>query len=95
GDRFRSRVSEAREALADAVGEERLAGVEDATRRSLGVAGRVYGKAEDTVSQNGAWAEARSTMEDLVDVVSTQHAMILDLLDRVERLERGHGGAHE
>jgi len=93
GDRFRSRVAEARDMVSEAVGDERVAVVEDAARRSLGAAGRAYGKAEDTVSQGAAWAEARATMDDLVEVVRTQHAMILDLLDRVERLEGPHGSS--
>lgn len=83
----RGAVKDAREALSEAVGEDHVQAAGDAARKGVKAAGRAYGKAEDTVSQANAWTEVRSTLDDLIEVVRTQHAMILQLLDRVSALE--------
>jgi len=47
----------------------------------------VYVGSRKFVSQEDAWAETEKAVQALVEVVSSQHAMILNLLDRVARLE--------
>jgi hypothetical protein len=57
-----------------------------AGRSARGV-GRAYDKTRSAVTQEAAWTEVSGTVDTLVDVVCAQHAMILDLLERVESLE--------
>ena len=46
-----------------------------------------YDKTRKYVTQEEAWSQTESVVEDLVSVVRMQHAMVLDLIDRVEHLE--------
>jgi hypothetical protein len=59
----------------------------DATKLAGSKVTKTYDKGRRYVSQADAWQETEETVETLVDVVRVQHAMILDLLDRVSRLE--------
>jgi hypothetical protein len=43
------------------------------------------------VSQEDAWDELRGDMAMLTEIARAQHALILDLLDRVAQLEAGQG----
>jgi hypothetical protein len=60
-------------------------------RQVLGnAAGKALGvldKGRKAATQEVAWEEVNATVDQLVEVVRTQHAMILDLLDRMARLE--------
>ena len=47
----------------------------------------LYQGARKTITQEEAWEETERSVSELTDVVRVQHAMILDLLSRVERLE--------
>jgi hypothetical protein len=47
----------------------------------------LYQGARKTITQEEAWAETERSVSELAEVVGVQHAMILDLLARVERLE--------
>ena len=47
----------------------------------------LYKGAKETITQEEAWEQMERSISELTDVVRVQHAMILDLLNRVERLE--------
>jgi hypothetical protein len=47
----------------------------------------LYQGARKTITQEEAWEETERSVSELTEVVRVQHAMILDLLSRVERLE--------
>jgi hypothetical protein len=68
-----------------------------AGKRMLGnAAGRALGtldRGKKAVTQEVAWEEVNACVDSVVEVVRTQHAMILDLLDRVSTLERRSTGA--
>ena len=61
--------------------------VANATKLVTSEVSKRYDQGRRVVSQADAWQETEATVETLVDVVRTQHGMILDLLDRVSRLE--------
>jgi hypothetical protein len=47
----------------------------------------LYHGTRKTITQEEAWEQMEQSINDLTDVVRVQHAMILDLLSRVDRLE--------
>jgi hypothetical protein len=59
-----------------------------ATKTAAGQVAKTYDKGRRYVSQADAWQETEESVETLIDVVRAQHAMILDLLERVSHLER-------
>ncbi len=51
----------------------------------------LYHGTRNTITQEEAWEQMAQSVNDLTDVARVQHAMILDLLSRVERLEAAAG----
>lgn len=61
----------------------------DVTKVAAGKVGHTLARGSRFVSQAEAWEETESTVETLIDVVCAQHAMLLELIERVEKLEAG------
>ena len=59
---------------------------EVASRGGFAVASLYHGTRE-TITQEEAWEQMEQSINELTDVVRVQHAMILDLQSRVDRLE--------
>jgi len=59
---------------------------EVASRGGRAVASLYHGTRE-TITQEEAWEQMEQSINELTDVVRVQHAMILDLQSRVDRLE--------
>jgi coenzyme F420-reducing hydrogenase alpha subunit len=59
----------------------------EAASRGVHAATSLVQGARKTITQEEAWEQMQQSITDLTDVARVQHAMILDLLSRVERLE--------
>jgi hypothetical protein len=63
----------------------------EATKQIASSAGRAvtsaYHAARKTITQEEAWEETERSVSELTEVARVQHAMILDLIARIERLE--------
>jgi hypothetical protein len=88
GSRWQAGLVEARRFLNDAAAcDERVAGALDVTKRAAASTGRALERAQKKVTQQDAWVETEATLDELVEVARTHHALLADLLDRVQRLE--------
>lgn len=91
-NRWQAGLADAKRLIADVSRDERVAVAADATKRAAIRAGQgtaeAFKKAQNTVTQEEAWTDMEATQEELVEVACTHHAMLLDLIDRVQQLER-------
>jgi hypothetical protein len=89
--RLKSLTDRARSALSNVGQDDR---VKQAAAVSKDVAARA-GEASKTftkkVTQEDAWTELRNDVELQTEIARAHHAMILDLIDRVEQLEARAG----
>lgn len=90
--RWQAGLADAKHLIADVSRDERVAGAADATKRAAIRAGQgtaeALKRAQNTVTQEEAWTDMEATQEELVEVACTHHAMLLDLIERVQRLEK-------
>jgi hypothetical protein len=97
---MRSFANRARSVLSNVEQDER---VKQATAATKDAAARAQQASKDVtrrVTQEDAWEELRGDVEQLTEIVRAQHALIVDLVDRVAQLEArsgtepggGHGG---
>ena len=97
---MRSFADRARSVLSNVEQDER---VKQATAATKDAAARAQQASKDVtrrVTQEDAWEELRGDVEQLTEIVRAQHALIVDLTDRVAQLEArsgaepgdGHGG---
>jgi hypothetical protein len=94
--RIGSFTERAQQALSNVGQDER---VKQAAARAREVAERAEGASKTVtrkVSQEDAWDELRGDLALLTEIARAQHALIVDLIGRVEELEArpgtGHGG---
>lgn len=94
--RWQAGLADAKRLIADVSRDERVAVAADATRRAAVRAGQgtteALKKAQNTVTQEQAWTDMEATQQELVEVACTHHAMLLDLVERVQRLEQALSG---
>ena len=97
---MRSFANRARSVLSNVEQDER---VKQATAATKDAAARAQQASKDVtrrVTQEDAWQELRGDVEQLTEIARAHHALIVDLIDRVEQLEArsgadpggGHGG---
>jgi hypothetical protein len=92
----RSFADRTRQALSDAGQQDRVKQATTMAERAKGASNSITRK----VGQQDAWDELRGDLELLTEVGRAQHALIVDLIDRVAELEgragigpgAGHGG---
>ena len=89
--RWQTGLADAKRLITEAAQDERVIGAADVTKRAAvragqGTAGALK-KAQNSVTQEEAWMEMEVTQQELVEVACTHHAMLLDLIDRVQHLE--------
>jgi hypothetical protein len=98
--RIGSFTERAQRALSNVGQDER---VQQAAARAKELAGQAEGASKTVsrkVAQEDAWDELRGDLEVLTEIARAQHALIVDLIDRVAALEArpqidpraGHGG---
>jgi hypothetical protein len=75
------------EALESQTVKDALDTAADIASRGGHTVASAYKGVKHTVTQEEAWGQMESSIEEVTSVVRVQHAMILDLLDRVARLE--------
>lgn len=87
GSGWRSFVSSAREMASDVAADPEVDRLKK--RAAQGASAAVAGadRARVKVSQEQAWQEAERALSDIVDVLRTHHALLLDLGERVALLE--------
>ena len=95
---MRSFADRARSVLSNVEQDER---VKQATAATKDAAARAQQASKDVtrrVTQEDAWQELRGDVEQLTEIARAHHALIVDLIDRVEQLEArsgaGPGGGH-
>ena len=86
-DRARSVISNVQE-------DERFKQASDAAKEAAGRAQEASKNITERVTQEGSWEELRGDIEELTEIARAHHALILDLIDRVEALESGGGARH-
>jgi hypothetical protein len=90
--RWQAGLADAKRLISDASRDERVSVAADATKRAAIRAGQgtaeALKKAQNTVTQEEAWTDMEATQQELVEVACTHHAMLLDLIERVQRLEQ-------
>ena len=71
---------------------------DDRVKQAAGVTRQVAQQAQEAsktvtrkVSQEDAWDQLRSDVEQLTEIARADHALVVDLLDRVDRLEKQAG----
>ena len=90
-EHHRSFAERAQQALSNVGQDDR---VKQAAARAKDVAERAEGASKTVtrkVGQEDAWDELRGDVELLTEVARAQHALIVDLIDRVAELERRAG----
>jgi hypothetical protein len=95
-EHHRSFADRTRQALSNAGQDDRVKQATDVAERAEDASKTVTRK----VGQQDAWDELRGDVELLTEVGRAQHALIVDLIDRVAKLEgragigpgAGHGG---
>jgi hypothetical protein len=90
--RWQAGLADAKRLISDASRDERVSVAADATKRAAIRAGQgtaeALKKAQNSVTQEEAWTDMEATQQELVEVACTHHAMLLDLIERVQRLEQ-------
>jgi hypothetical protein len=71
---------------------------DDRFKQAAGAAKEAAGRAQEAsktfsqkVTQEDSWEELRGDIEQLTEIARAHHALILDLIERVEALESRHG----
>jgi hypothetical protein len=88
---MRSFANRARSVLSNVEQDER---VKQATAATKDAAARAQQASKDVtrrVTQEDAWQELRGDVEQLTEIARAQHALIVDLVDRVAQLEARAG----
>jgi hypothetical protein len=88
---MRSFADRARSVLSNVEQDER---VKQATAATKDAAARAQQASKDVtrrVTQEDAWQELRGDVEQLTEIARAQHALIVDLVDRVAQLEARAG----
>lgn len=87
----------ARSVISNVQQDDRFKQATDAAKEAAGRAQEASKTFSDKVTQEGSWEELRGDIEELTEIVRAHHALILDLIDRVEALEAragNQGGGH-
>jgi molecular chaperone DnaK (HSP70) len=92
---IKSFADRARSAISHIEQDERVKQTTAAARTVAAQAEDVSKTISRQVAQEDAWEELRGDVELLTEIARAQHALILDLIDRVAELEAQAGGRHD
>lgn len=81
----------ARAAISNAQQDERVKQATDAAKEAAGKAQEASKTFSQKVTQEDSWEELRGDIEQLTEIARAHHALVLDLIDRVEVLEARAG----
>ena len=82
----------ARSLLSNVSDDERVKQAAAATREAAGRTQEASKTFSRKVTQEDSWDELRGDIEQLTEIARAQHALIVDLIDRVGALEARAGG---
>ena len=82
----------AKSAISNVQQDERFKQAADAAKVAAGRAQDASKTFSQKVTQEDSWEELRGDIEQLTEIARAHHALIMDLIDRVEALEHRHGG---
>jgi uncharacterized protein YhaN len=81
----------ARAAISSVQEDERFKQATDAAKGAAGRAQEASKNLSQKVTQEDSWDELRGDIEELTEIARAHHALILDLINRVEALEARAG----
>lgn len=90
-DRTKSFADRARSVLSNVAQDDRVKQAAAVTKDAASRAGEASKVVSRKVSQEDAWNELRADVELLAEIARADHALVIDLLDRVARLETQAG----
>jgi hypothetical protein len=90
-DRMKSFADRARSVLSNVAQDDRVKQATAATKDAASRAGEASRAVSRKVSQEDAWNELRADAELLAEIARADHALVVDLIDRVARLEAQAG----
>jgi hypothetical protein len=90
-DRIKSFADRARSVLSNVGQDDRVKQATAVTKDVASRAGEASKSVTRKVSQQDAWNELRADVELLAEIARADHALVVDLLDRVARLEAQAG----
>ena len=83
----------AKSAISNLEHDERVKDAAAATKAAAARAQEASKNVTRKVSQADSWEELRTAVEQLTEIARAHHAMVVDLIYRVEELEAGAGTA--
>jgi hypothetical protein len=90
-DRMKSFADRARSVLSNVQQDDRVKQAAAVTKDVASRAGEASKAVSRKVSQEDAWNELRADAELLAEIVRADHALVIDLIDRVAKLEAQAG----
>jgi len=84
----------ARSVISSVQEDDRFKQASDAAKEAAGRAQEASKNLTHRVTQEDSWEELRGDIEELTEIARAHHALILDLIDRVEALEAEGGARH-
>ncbi len=90
-DRMKSFADRARAALSNVGQDDRVKQAAAVTKDVASRAGEASKTVSRKVSQEDAWNELRADAELLAEIARADHALVVDLIDRVAKLEAQAG----
>jgi hypothetical protein len=89
--RTSSFADRAKAAISSVQQDDRVKQAADAAKQAAGRAQEASKTFSQKVTQEDSWEELRGDIEQLTEIARAHHALILDLIDRVEALEARAG----
>ncbi len=90
-ERKSSFAERAKAAISNVQQDDRFKQAADAARGAAGRAQDASKTFSQKVTQEDSWEELRGDIEELTEIARAHHALILDLIDRVDALEARAG----
>jgi hypothetical protein len=90
-ERTKSFADRARSVLSNVAQDDRVKQAAAVTKDAASRAGEASKAVTRKVSQEDAWNELRADVELLAEIARADHALVVDLLDRVAKLETQAG----
>jgi hypothetical protein len=81
----------AKAAISNVQQDDRFKQATDAAKGAAGKAQEASKTFSQKVTQEDSWEELRGDIEELTEIARAHHALVLDLIDRVEALEARAG----
>jgi hypothetical protein len=86
-------AEKARSVISNVQEDDRFKQASGAAKQAAEQAREASKNISQKVTQEDSWEELRGDIEELTEIARAHHALILDLIDRVEALEAGRGSS--